>query len=237
MQTLTDEMILGMIVPFIGDAQSLARLSSVDQRFRKMLIEDTDTLQRIIDERVDVSLCNNECSTLQELGLYQCALKTGLFDENRIGFDFASTDIDDDDGVASLVEGSMRRVDDLASILCQFQDARLIIEAHCGTAAPSTIAQGFSRARGHAVCMEVCVQGQMRFLEDRITVNPWGKRVSSRARTSDHKYRGLAREGRGWVEVYLAMDDMELPQRPSYYDGLQVMDAEERGVPMIHILW
>ena len=49
----------------------------------------------------------------------------------------------------------MSRVDALARILQKFEDTNLIVDAHCGTAAPASIAPAFSRVRGDAVRVEV----------------------------------------------------------------------------------
>ena len=55
--------------------------------------------------------------------------------------------------------------------------------------------------------------------------------MTQRAALSKHKHAAIAREGRGWVEVYLVLRDMELPRRPPHYEGLQLGD-EEVGDPI-----
>lgn len=242
-EMLSDDILLALMLKFDPDATTLARLAAVNRRFRS-LVQDDQVLRSVTTKRlkkhkhgVDIL---EESWSWKILGFYEAAHEAGIFGENRIGFDFASTDIDDDSGEASKIPGSMRRVDALALVLQKFEDAILIVEAHCGTAAPAAIAPAFSRARGEAVSVEVIHSS---FVTDtagvagRISVKAWGRRVTQRVAVSSHKFGDIAREGRGWAEVYLKLGDVIFPKRPSYYDGVQepvgIMEEEE---PMM-ILW
>jgi hypothetical protein len=40
----------------------------------------------------------------------------------------------------------------------------------------------------------------------RITIRSWGKRLAEKASESQHPYGKKAREGRGWVEIFLRME-------------------------------
>ena len=241
---LSDEVLLDLLLKFDPDAATLARLTAVNKRFRSLLQDDkvlrSVTSKKLKKHRNDGGILADGWSW-RVLGFYEAAHEAGIFEENRIGFDFASTDIDDDDGEASMIPGSMRRVDALARILQKFEDTNLIVDAHCGTAAPASIAPAFSRARGEAVRVEVLHSSYVTDMGDvagRITVKGWGRRVTQRVVVSSHKFRDIAREGRGWVEVYLKMGDINFPKRPSFYDGVQeIADSLGEGEEPIMIPW
>jgi hypothetical protein len=244
-EMLSDEILLALLLQCNPGATTLSRLSAVNKRFR-LLLQDEIVVKRVTKERVtrnnhSIGIVTDGWSW-KDLGFYERIYAAGLFEEHRIGFDFASADIDDDTGDASMIPGSISRVDALARIVQEFDDVTLIVEAHCGTAAPAAIAPGFSLARGEAVCVKVANSSHVSDAEDvigRITVNPWGRRVAYRAAASSHKFGEIAREGRGWVEVYLKLGDVMFPQRPSYYEGLQapVEQMEEEEPIMFRILW
>lgn len=138
-EMLSDELFLDILLRFISDAKMMARVSAVNRRFRKILTEEW-TVKRVLDSRVkdchrDLFVQGNR-SPFEQLGFYQAVKEKGLFEENRIGFDFASTVVDDDSGEASLVKGSTTRIESIASILDQFDEVGLIVEArrapwHC----------------------------------------------------------------------------------------------------------
>lgn len=58
-------------------------------------------------------------------------------------------------------------------------------------------------------------------LDEWIVVNAWGRRISNAATTSSHRYGGIARQGRGWVEIYLNMGELEIPSHPAFYEGFE----------------
>lgn len=242
-EMLPDDLLLALFLMFDPDAATLARLAAVNKRFRSLL-QDDKVLRNVMTKRLKkhehtVDIVTDKW-TWRVLGFCEAALAAGIFEEHRIGFDFASTDIDNDIGEASRIPGSMRRVDALAQVLQKFEDATLLVEAHCGTAAPGGIAPAFSRARGEAVSVGVTHSPYVSDAKDvagRIMVKAWGRRVSQRVAVSSHRFGEIAREGRGWAEVYLKLGDIVFPQRPSYYHGVQhpVGIMEEEG-PMM-FLW
>ena len=237
-EMLSDEILMSILLQFIHDARTLARLTAVNKRFQTLL-QDESVVKRVASHNHSEDILT-EGWTWKDLGFYQAVARAGLFEEHRIGFDFACTDIDDDQGEASLIQGSIRRVAALGQILQAFDDATLTIEAHCGTAAPHQIAPGFSRARGEAVKVEVVQSDFVSDTEgvgDKISMNSWGRQVTERAAASSHKFGEIAREGRGWAEVYLKLGDREFPERPSYFEGLQAHRRDEVEGSMIRILW
>jgi outer membrane protein OmpA-like peptidoglycan-associated protein len=232
---LSDEILVKLLVDFLPDATTLARVASVNKRFHGLLRED----QSRVVKRV-LSLDNYASSlgikTLKELGFYQVVTSAGLFQEYRLGFRFVSTTIDDDNGESSEIKGSTQRIQDVARILQQFTDARVVVESHCGTAAPTLVAADFSRSRGQAVCSELinitfATNYYYIHIEDRVTMRPWGKRVTEQVvALANHKNCTVASKGRGWVEVYVQLrDGLQLPPRPDYYDGLQAFELGGEG--------
>lgn len=237
-EMLSDEILTSVLFTFIHDAKTLALLTAVNKRFQSLL-QDEMAVARVVKTRMAdnnhssielIGISTTEGWTWKELGFYQAVAKAGLFGEHRIGFEFAETDIDTDED--SEIAGNMARIDATGAILQTFEDATLTVEAHCGTAAPAYIAPEFSRARGESVRVEVlhsnCVT-ETAAVDERIMIHSWGKLVAQRAVTSSHKFREIAREGRGWVEVYLRLGDNEFPKRPSYYEGLEPPELDDNG--------
>jgi outer membrane protein OmpA-like peptidoglycan-associated protein len=233
-ELLSDEVVVDILIKYLPVAKTLAQVSGVSKRFQRLL-QDEQVIKRVMNagldpQHRDLFVTDAHLSPFEQLGFYQSVRELGIFDENRIGFDFGSTDVDDDDGVASLIGGSNSRIKGLALILNQYENANIIVEAHCGTAAPAAIAPGFSRERGQSVCFELSWESHQLVsnhgVQSRITMKPWGRRVAERASASDHKHGIVAREGRGWVEINMILGDIELPRRPSYYEGVRLEDDE-----------
>jgi hypothetical protein len=144
-----------------------------------------------------------------------------LLQENRIGFDYASTEIDDNDGEASGVKGSWTRIDSMQTLMQIFKGSVAIVNSHCGTMGPRGGAPHFSQIQGIKVCAALSEHDDDDSdVDDRLTLNSWGRQVSDVVNRSTHRYGDLAREGKGWVEIYMQLGDLELPQRPGYYNGL-----------------
>ena len=178
LEILSDEILLRILLRFIPDAKTLACVSAVSKRCRSLLLEDEDVIKRIFEARVapghrSLLSADSGTSLFEKLGFYQAVVERGLFDENRIGFDFASTIVDDDGGSDSGIQGSKTRIDALAMVLGQFDKAHCVIDAHAGTAAPAAIAPGFSRSRGEAVYFELIESSfAIANMADRIVMNP-----------------------------------------------------------------
>lgn len=190
---------------------------------------------------------NEIVRTLPQLALFLKLKKGGFLEENRIGFDYASTEIemdddDDDDcddnsenqedaiGRAirnTKVKGSLERIYLISHLMIIFPSMTVRVDAHSGTIAPSGIAESFSRTRGIAVryklenCFVDIYQGNEVDVADRITVQSWGRRAALEvAAQASHPFGDLARQGKGWVEIYVDLDGMQVPSRPSFYNGV-----------------
>ena len=87
------------------------------------------------------------------LGLEQCdgqdcdSVGSSYKIENRVGFMFAGTDIDEEDGTNSAVSDSRARIRTFASIALRHPSLMLRIDSHCGMTAPRTIARSYSMRR------------------------------------------------------------------------------------------
>jgi hypothetical protein len=186
----------------------------------RSLLGQREVISGIVKDR---ELSPDEITTLEHLALYEYMDQEDLLQENRIGFDYASTEIDDDDGEASGVKGSWTRINSVQTLLSRFKGSVAIVDSHCGTMGPRGVAPRFSQIRGMEVCSALSEQDgddDDSDLDDRLTLNSWGRQVSDVVYRSTHRYGDLAREGKGWVEIYLQLGDLELPQRPGYYHGL-----------------
>ena len=137
----------------------------------------------------------------------------------RIGFEFASVSLADEDadGRGSDVPGSRARLDAFAAILRRHARAYASCEAHCGPTAPPMIARTYSEERA-AIVVDALVERGV----DRRRVPPGGhgKAVSAgpAIRNSEHPNAASARSGFGWAEIFVALDGVELPARPDFYD-------------------
>lgn len=147
------------------------------------------------------------------------------------------------------IRGSRQRLLAVARILQQFPRATVVVEAHTGTAAPRRIAQEFSRHRGDGVletlvnhCTLISNNGNgdeaseydsdvdseyfqrldSRPYRRRIELRAWGMRIAQAASAAQHPHSPLARQGKGWCEIYVRHeehDGWEMPMRPSFYEG------------------
>ena len=198
------------------DIHSLVMLQRTCQRFHRILSEP-ENLTKITQERNAPDFA----STLGELNFYVALEDAGLIQENRIGFDFASLDIESDEGSKdSDLKGSTSRIRTIRRLLGRFWECSVTLDAHCGTLAPSLIAPGFSQARGMVVCEAILGEHFDETSDERVVLNSWGRRVTDVARLSSHRFGDLARQGKGWVEIYVKLGDLELPLRPDYWDGI-----------------
>jgi hypothetical protein len=288
-ELLPDSLLVEVAEWLLEDASDVVRFVRVNQRTRKLLGQDAivqDLLARAPQPEIpDHTLIGATItfSSLEQVAFYQAVERDlDLLMENRIGFDYASLEMDDDDHHSG-VKNSRTRVETLRRFLRanHFPDMTVVVQAHCGTGAPAGVAPRFSAARGHyvATCLahdyiegeeeefvvhyqeddtgRIVVQfggGQgttndnndqdegtsddedelenaaadnnvtvsAEALRDRIEVNAWGRRVAFAARASLHPYSELAKEGKGWVELYVKLGDMELPPRPDFYGTMQL---------------
>lgn len=273
LELLPDSLIVVVAEWLMHDAPDVARFGQVERRVHSLLTQGTvvqDLVQKYwaksIDSRVDN--LSRSPQSLPELGFYQAVTReTDLFAENRVGFDYASLEMDDDVGETGGIKNSKTRVRQVRRFMLKYHQRystmTVSVQAHCGTGAPPGIAPRFSAARGHYVasCLvngvdsdsdgdeyiihyfeddngRIIVQfgseedddsdndsddstrteSSASILRSRIEVNAWGRRVAQAVRTCTHPHGELAREGKGWVEIYLRLGDLELPRKPDYYD-------------------
>lgn len=149
--------------------------------------------------------------TLQHLSLFERWCGSRFCRDNRFCFEFASV---------ALQSNHIKHISEILKIMDTYPTVRVRLDAHCGIAAPDGIAGRFSQHRGDAVLHAIHAGSNH---DGRLTVVPWGKRISILAASSNHPFSEVAREGRGSVEVTFQMDGASadqlvlLPPRPSYY--------------------
>lgn len=218
---------------------NFARCLKVNRRFRSILGKPS-LLAELIKERTGNTITGIE--TLEHLALWEAVHEASLWSENRLGFDYASTDVspnrprraDEED-----ILDSRKRITNVARILHRFPRAFLRIESHCGTGAPLGIAERFSVARGMAVVGsflaflrtdiddededggdEYFRPRDLAIAEQRVRMTAWGRQIFAAAEASQHPYSALALLGKGWVEIYVCHGDyLEMPSRPDFYHG------------------
>jgi hypothetical protein len=152
-------------------------------------------------------------------------------------------DGDEEDG-ASVIRANLQRISKVRRLLQTFPRLQVTVDSHCGTFGPLGIAGRFSRARGMVVVDELTRYGNNTTHEDaaadgdarmkdfggrsRVTLNAWGRRIADNAAMggSTHPHTALAKKGKGWVEIFLVLDGIELPSRPDYYKGFVAVNHE-----------
>lgn len=151
----------------------------------------------------------------------------------RIGFKFASMDLDDDEEdeednegpQGSRVPGSRPRIGVFAAILERHPRATARVDAHTGPTCPSHIAQFYSAERAEVVVHELAqCHGISR---GRLTAVGHGKRLSASPAVlehSTHPNAASARSGYGWAEVFISIDGIQLPARPDFYDAASLAE-------------
>jgi hypothetical protein len=144
----------------------------------------------------------------------------------------------------------------------------MVLNAHCGTSVPTDInPKKIAAKSGQSVASLLsCLAEDSTVTQNssdkeerlsahdwrkiisrraRLSVHNWGKLITRRASQSNHPHGKQAREGHGWVDVYIRLqgsggdDEMknslliELPPRPFFYNNVKEtdIDAEDRPVP------
>jgi hypothetical protein len=170
-------------------------------------------------------------ASMEHLAIAMCIRACNMSDGgNRIGFQYASTEIDDELGESSGVPNSRARIQAFAAILKRHPRATAKIEAHCGPAAPPRIAVLYSEERARKVMHELATSS---VACDRVALIGHGKTVttSTAMQLSRHPNSASARSGYGWVEIFIQIDGLELPARPDYYLQLEEGPCERtRGI-------
>ena len=92
-----------------------------------------------------------ELETLEHVAFWQAVQSLDCFrNENRVGFDYASTEVTN-----HTLSNSTARVQAARKLRKQFPNLRIVLEAHCGTLGPHHIARHFSHARGASVALQL----------------------------------------------------------------------------------
>mmetsp|Transcript_3697 Transcript_3697/g.6942 ORF Transcript_3697/g.6942 Transcript_3697/m.6942 type:complete len:278 (-) Transcript_3697:204-1037(-) len=192
--------------------EDFARFRGTCKRMRDLLGQPV-VMAQIIQERG----APQNVSTLEELAFFESIKESGLLQENRLGFEMASTEIDFD-GSESGLEDAPERIEAVKKIMKRFSKTTVSVDAHCGTAGPRRIASRFSHSRG----LEVCSHLHEPYLEgnrqERVILNAWGRQISDLAVLSSHPQSELARTGMGWVDLYVQFGSLEFPSRPDFYE-------------------
>jgi len=186
----------------------------------------------VVEDNIDEIITSRSlfpwCTTLEHWALVQAYRTAQLHQDNRIGFDFASTDVCDDDTRG--ISGSTNRIEAVANILVQFENCNVSIDAHCGRAAPRRLAIPFSIERALSVRFAVQIEMPTNLDNQRLQINAWGRQVTDLGiwnSENNHRNSSMVHQGKGWVELYLQVAGHELPDRPSYYDGLTAAAHED----------
>ena len=280
---LPDEILvtIGTSVARVCGIQDFVYLSMASKRLKKLLVDSEATVSEVIrirSSRIDATasamlLPSSSPSsswpigihTLEQLRFYESVVGQhhhNLLEENRVHFEFAELEID---------SSSIDLIETVQRLLQKHPSASVVLDAHCGTPAPSEIAWLYSHYRGNVVyeaivaAVNPCITTTMSFdvtatttataassttttattakmvpdLHDRIRVRAWGKTVSEQASRSQHPFGERARDGRGWVEVFLRMEGnndsnnggpqdrvLELPPRPGFYQTVTATPLE-----------
>lgn len=158
LELLPDSLLVEIAGWLLGDARDVVCFQRSNKRVHKLLNGEQTSRQLL--RNYPIHHRSVTFTTLEELGFYQVICKMGLFEENRVGFDYATIEMDDDSGQASGVDNSETRVRKLKHLLQskRFPSFTIAIHAHCGVGAPPGVAPRFSAARGHHVAS--CLIGE-----------------------------------------------------------------------------
>lgn len=152
LSSLPDESLID-IARWLPSAKDISNYANACRRLRSVVRENPATLRTILRDRGIVY----NVRSLEHLNWYEAIEASGLLQENRIGFTFASTDIDADD--QGQIKNSTTRLEVITDLLRRFPTAHISIDAHCGTMSPYDISHGFSRIRGISVIHELFRRG------------------------------------------------------------------------------
>ena len=232
---------IGEYVGKLYGPEAYTQLALTCRKMRQLLLSNEtnsmETIRNIIQLRVEkVTSSRHDFSirTLEELAIFEQWCTTPLHQNNghHIPFPLASLEVD---------ESMHEKIFAIINIMERFPSITVQIDSHCGIIAPNSVAASFSRSRGEAVCNVLRCHPP-----SRVQVIGHGKRVANRiARCSSHPLGELAREGRGWVEIYIVMEEGRrfLPPRNEFYynysddlRGDNYGDDEEDNAILVDIL-
>ena len=188
--------------------------------------------------------------TLKQLALYESLKKLNLLSENRlctspnlqrdnrVRFDYSDLEICQSDHGRINCDILIHRIRNLLEL---HPNLHVILDSHSGTGTPAKSAWLYSHVRG-CIVQEALVMGVNPVAADqavrknvptnknpnilkRVHMRAWGTTVPKIvAEFDEHPYQPLAREGKGWIEIYFRIQDPErefplvLPPRPKYYN-------------------
>ena len=231
---------IGTSVAKLCGIRDFVSLSLVSKRMKRLLIDSEATIADVIRIRakrinqssfVSSPIKPMKIRTLEQLTFFETVVRHNIFQENRVHFDFADLQVADSD--------SMALIKVVRTILNRYPAVSVILEAHCGTPAPTEIAWLYSHYRGKVVrrALVSVEEKEIEWLADapmeedsqirgRVGIRAWGKMVMEIVSQSQHPYGELARQGRGWVEIFLRMEQdspeadriLEFPSRPDFYN-------------------
>lgn len=230
-------------------------LSSTSKRFKRLLMDSESTVSEVIHIRTSQIIENDsvdnllfaagssppEIHTLKHLSFFESVANHKILEENRIYgrngdiLDYAPMDVTAGRPFTqrtSHLEGievklankdTIELILGVQDVLKHFPSATVVLEAHSGVQTPAGMADLYANYRADVV-RDVMVMGAEE-LEDRFTTNGWGSKITQQASESEHPYAALAKQGMGWVEVYLRFpgrdgsndEGLELPPRPEFY--------------------
>lgn len=213
-ELLSDEIWTDIFMSFLSDDfKTLSRLCTVGTRFR-CLLHDENVKTCLVRDLLVANLCNTAAEPLfpspvswRILAFYQAVWKAGLFDENRIGYGFSSSQrslFHNDDPLDSYIPGSSSRVHAICRILQQFDDAVVIVVARIGTDLNDIERSNHLRKRGSSDITAVMQKEYGIDVEGRLMVDWWTSATALEVARSSHKYQEVALEGTiGWAEFYV----------------------------------
>jgi outer membrane protein OmpA-like peptidoglycan-associated protein len=232
---------IGEYVGKLYGPEAYTRLALTCRKMKHLLLSNetnsAQTIRNIIQFRVKAATSSQGdfsiIRTLEELAIFEQWCKTPLHSSyHHIPFPLASLEVD---------ESMHEKIFAIINIMERFPSITVQLDSHCGIIAPNSVATSFSRSRGEAVCNVLRCHPP-----SRVHVTGHGKRVANRiARCRSHPLGELAREGRGWVEIYIVMEEGRrfLPSRnESYYNSddsrgdTYYDDHEEDNAVLVDIL-
>jgi len=248
---LPDEILvkIGMSVARVCDIKDFVSLSSCSKRLKMLLLDSEPTVSKVI--RIRTSMIESSqppllasCSpktqpisesvrTLQQLEFCESVARHRLLEENRLyGQHDNFLDCSFPAPTTPSYSEIRGRIDAVQDILRKYPSATIVLDAHTGTQAPDQMADMLSFHRGTKVREAL----SSRMLH-RIDMRAWGKKVSVLASASKHPHGTMARQGKGWVEVFVRLETMsrrgrfettiELPPRPEFYHNKAIRMPDE----------
>ena len=250
--TLPDDVLvrIGTSVAKLCGIKDYVTLSKTSRRINRLLMDKETTIPEVI--RINTSIIHRDSSvnklvvnsslppieTLEQLSFYEHAAKIKLLHENRIygkygdPIDYAPPEhLVSNPNRTSHLDGIQVRlgnqhdidfISGIQTMLKKYPTADVVLEAHSGSETPGRMAKLYSIYRGDVV--RECMALGADHLLSKFTVRGHGSQISDLVAQSTHPYGEVARQGLGWVEIYVRLPGrdgdygLELPPRPIFYD-------------------